>query len=80
MNFPNFIPNGKSLTGVGSEEVASYKKAIARIFSDRSEKVEDFVWGTLDDDTGHILPEFYNTPERVNFASEYYNEKFSDEN
>lgn len=79
MSFPNFIPNGNSLARVDSEEVSSCTKAIAQIFSDRSEKIENFVWKTLDD-SGHILPEFYNAPERVNFASEYYDEQISDEN
>ncbi|HBB26921.1 TPA: hypothetical protein DCZ36_00300 [Candidatus Gracilibacteria bacterium] len=79
MDFPNFIPNGDLTTRVSPEELLSYKKAIAQIFSDRSEKIENFVWATLND-ASHILPEFYNSPERVNFASEYYNEKFSDEN
>ncbi|MDD5198063.1 MAG: hypothetical protein PHN60_04360 [Candidatus Gracilibacteria bacterium] len=78
MNFPNFIPNGKPFTGVDSEEVTSCKKAVAQIFSDRAEKVDSFVWDTLDN-SSHILPEFYSTPERVNFASEYYDEHISDE-
>ena len=53
-------------------------KAVSEIFSNRLEKIETFVWKTLDK-TYNVLPRYYSNPERVGFVSEYYGEKYSEE-
>ncbi len=78
MSLPDFIPKQAVSETENPQEISSTIKAVAEIFSDRSEKIEAFVWKTLDE-TDNIHPRFYDNPERVGFVSEYYGEKYSEE-